>query len=223
MALAEARIVRHELTRRLGEVSIDFRNEGAVFGPWLPAEHGAWPSDVDATVDLTPVTGPEGPRLLSVFARTVDPTAADVRRRMLTHLGVLPIDLLDDAELRRRLPTPQRPTDVWLLVNAADRTDLSDPHVGALRGDAQESAAIDAWFDACVAGLPIDTAPTVARLSARVDELEVALADAQSDAARSERLALERLDELQAEYDVLRERLARTELDRTALDEANSP
>jgi hypothetical protein len=222
VALAEARIVRHELTRRLGEVSIDFRNEGAVFAPWLPVEHGAWPSDVDATIDLTPVTGPEGPRLLSVFARTVDPTAADVRRRMLTHLGVLPVDLLDDAELQRRLPTPQRPTDVWLLVNAADRTDLSDPRVGALRGDARESAAIDVWYDECVAGLPVDITPTVIRLTARIDELEVALADAQSEAARSERLALERLDELQTAYDVLRERLVRTELDRGALDEADT-
>jgi hypothetical protein len=220
VALAEARIVRHELDRRLGAVSIDLRNEGGVIGPWLPVEHGAWPSDVDATVDLSPVTGPDGPHLLSVFARTVDPTAADVRRRMLTHLGVLPVDLLDDDELQRRLPVPQRPTDVWLLVHAADRTDLSEPHIAAFHGDAREAAAIDAWFDEVVAGLPLEAAPTVTRLTARVDELEVALADAQSDAARSERLALDRLDELQSQCDVLRERLARTELDRNAAEPA---
>jgi hypothetical protein len=222
VASAEARIVRHELTRRLGEVGLDFRNDGGVIASWLPVEHGAWPGDVDATVDLTPVTRPGGPHLLSVFARTVDPTAADVRRRMLVHLGVLPVELLDDAELQRRLPTPQRPTDVWLLVNAADRTDLTDPHLGSLRGDLREAAAIDAWFDECVGAVPLDTAPTIARLSARVDELEVALAGAQSDAARSERLALERLDELETACDVLREQLLRTELDRGAAEQAHT-
>jgi hypothetical protein len=213
VALAEARIVRHELTRRLGEVSIDFRTEGSVVAPWMPAEHSAWPSDVDATLDLSPVAGPDGPHLLSVVARSVDPTAADVRRRTLTPLGVLTLGELDDDDLNERLPTPRRPTDIWLLVTAADHTDLSDPHLGSLRGDAEEAAAIDAWFEECVHGLAVDTAPTVARLSARVAELETALAGAQSDAARSERLALERLDELQTECDLLRERLTRTELD----------
>jgi hypothetical protein len=218
VALAEARVVRHELSRRLGEVNIDFRNDGGIIDPWLPAEHGAWPGDVDATIELSPVTGAEGPHLLAVFARTVDPTAADVRRRMLAHLGVLPIDHLDDDELHRRLPAPRRPTDVWLLARAAEVIDLSDRQLGSLRGDDEEAAAIDAWFDQCVAGLSIDTSPTVARLSARVDELETALTDAQSDAARSERLALDRLEELQSRYDVLRERLTRTELDRTELE-----
>lgn len=214
VASAEARVVRHELERRLGAVSLDLRTEGGPLAPWLPSEHAAWPGDVDATIDLTPVTGPDRPRLLSAFARTVDPTAADIRRRMLAHLGLLPVDTLDDAELDRRLPTPRRPTDLWLLLTAADGTDLSDPHLAALRGDPDEVAELDAWFDECAAGLPVDTAQTVTHLTARVRELEAALADAQSDAARSERLALDRLDELHAEHDVLRERLARTALDR---------
>ena len=214
VALAEARVIRHELARRLGEVSIDLRNDGATIDPWLPLEHAAWPGDVDATIDLTPVTGTQPPRLLALFARTVEPAAADVRWRMLHHLGILPVEQLDDAELERRLPRPQRPTDLWLVVRDATELDVTETRLDALRSaDSDETRAVDGWLDEVVAGLSIETGPMIARLTARVAELESALAEATSAAARSERLALDRIDELQAECDVLRERLARTELD----------
>ena len=213
VALAEARVVRRELERRLGAVTLDLRAVEPAPEPWRPVAHADWPAGVDATIDVGPVVGVEAPRLAALLGRTIDPGAADVRRRMLTHLGVLPVERLDDAALASLLPEPQRPTDVWLVIAGAGDTSGLDPAVRALGGDPDEMAAVDAWFESAVDGLVIDTGPAIERLTARVDALTIELAAAHDAAARSERLAVDRIDELQQECEVLRERLARAQLD----------
>lgn len=210
VALAEARVVRHELTRRLGEVALDFRTTGAASTPWIDRAHAAWPSDVDAVLDLDTIPRESG-ALTALFARTLDPDAVDVRRRMLRHLGILPAPVVDDAWLDEHLPTPRRPTDVWIAVHDAASVDLADAAVLAFGDDG--STAIDEWFDQFVGGLDADPSPTIERLSTRVAELERELAVVASEAARSERSALQRIDELIDECGALRERLRRTELD----------
>ncbi|MAT07126.1 MAG: hypothetical protein CL424_18995 [Acidimicrobiaceae bacterium] len=220
VALAEARVIRHELTRRLGEVSVDLRSRGSAIGPWEPVEHAAWPSDVDAAIDLDDGTGDSGLQLTTLFGRTLDPRAVEVRRRMLTHLGVLPIDRLDDDTLARRLPAPRRPTDVWILLRDAEQVEVADEALRALATDVDvdgtASSAVDAWIDRAVDGLGLDPAPTVARLQRQVDDLTAELAATADAARRAERLATERIDELSAECDALRERLERTRLDADA-------
>lgn len=210
VALAEARVIRHELARRLGDVAVDFRTTGTASTPWTDRSHAAWPSDVDAVLDLDTLPD-DGGALTVLYGRTLDPDAVDVRRRMLHHLGALPAPAVDDAWFDEHLPTPRRPTDVWITVHDADSVDVTDASIRAFGDDG--STVIDEWFDQFVGGLDVDPSPTIERLSARVAELEQELSVATSDAARSERAALDRIDELIDECAALRERLQRTELD----------
>ncbi len=216
VAEIEARVVRTELERRVGPVSLDLRTDGPRVGPWLPREHAAWPADVDATIDLADL-GSLAARLPALFARTVEPAAADVRSRMLHHLGVLPVDTtLTDELLDELLPAPARPTDLWLVVRSADDLATGDPSHRSLRDDGADVAGLDRWFDDTVAGLRIDVAPTVARLRAETAELRARLDAADDDRMRAERLATERIEHLTAERDSLRERLGRAQLDATS-------
>lgn len=215
VAEIEARVVRSELERRVGPVSLDLRTDGPAVGPWLPREHAAWPADVDATIDLADL-GELAARLPALFARTVDPTSADVRSRMLHHLGVLPVDTpLTDDLLAELLPAPARPTDLWLVVRAADELATDEPSHRPLRDGGSDAAGIDRWFDDTVAALPVDAEPTVARLRAEAAELRSRLAAAHDDGLRLERLATERIEHLTTERDSLRERLERAQLDGT--------
>lgn len=224
VAEMEARVVRAELERRLGPVTLDLRTEGPTTGPWLPREHAAWPSDVDATIELGGL-GDDAGHLVALFARTVDPLAADVRGRMLDHLGVLPVDTtLTDELLAELLPAPARPTDLWLVVRAASDLATGEPAHRMLRADADRDGdraeALDRWFDDTVAALPVDVAPTIGRLRAEVDELRARLDTARDAARRAERAATEQIEHLTAERDSLRERLDRAQLDRAELDPA---
>lgn len=215
MSEIEARVVRTELERRVGPVSLDLRTDGPTVGPWLPLEHAAWPADVDAVIDLADL-GSLAAQLPALFARTVEPVAADVRSRMLHHLSVLPVHTaLTDELLDELLPAPARPTDLWLVVRSADDLATGDPSHRFLRDDGADVTGLDRWFDDTVAGLRIDVAPTVARLRADNAELRARLAAADDDRMRAERLATERIEHLTAERDSLRERLGRAQLDAT--------
>ncbi len=216
VAEMEARVVRAELERRLGAVTFDLRTDGPTTGPWLPRAHAAWPADIDAMIELDDL-GDRAGHLVALFGRTVEPVAADVRSRMLHHLEVLPLgdtvltdDLLDDL-----LPSPARPTDVWLVVRSASNLATSEPAHQLLRADADggDTGALDHWFDDVVAGLPTDTTATVSRLRTEVDELRARLDAALDELTRSEREALERVEDLTTDRDSLRERLDRAQLD----------
>jgi hypothetical protein len=226
VATMEARVVRVELERRLGPVTLDLRTEGPTIGPWLPSEHAAWPGDVDATIDLGDL-GVNAAHLVALFGRTIEPVAADVRSRMLHHLGVLPVNAaLTDELLAEVLPPPARPTDLWLVVRASTNLATSEPAHRLLRddggGDANVDADVDAiqgivddWFDRAVAALPAAiTSASIARLRADLDDLRSRLAAATDELARNEREALDRFDDLATERDSLRERLDRSQLDR---------
>lgn len=217
VAVAEARVLEHELTHRLGPVTLDLRVDGGRLGPWRPLH---LPGDrVDAEIDPDAIWGGDLPPLTAVFARTVDPDAADVRRRMLTHLGALPIDVLDAAALERATELPLRPTDLWLLVNGARAVTVDDVAIAAMAGpDADAVRRLDAALDALAEQLrqlpdPSErTTSHVARLTATITALEGELAEARSAADRDRVEALHRIDELVAENRVLRERLQRAEL-----------
>ena len=225
VAEMEARVVRAELERRLGPVTLDLRTEGPTTGPWLPREHAAWPSDVDATIELGGL-GDDAGHLVALFARTVDPVAADVRGRMLHHLGVLPVDTaLTDHLLAELLPAPARPTDLWVVIRSAADLATGEPAHRLLRADADgdRAEALDRWFDDTVAALPVDVEPTIGRLRAEVDELRARLEAAHDETRRAEREATEQIEHLTAERDSLRERLDRAQLDRAELDPAGGP
>ncbi len=226
VATMEARIVRCELERRLGALSFDLRTEGEPVGPWLPWRHATWSTAVDATVELGEL-GDLADQLVSLFGRTVDPVAAEVRERMLEHLAILPIgdEPLTDERLAELLPRPARPTDVWLVVRSATTLATSEPAHRSLRvdADAEIVARIDRWLDAAAASVPDDAhGDTVTRLLNEVAELRGRLAQTADDVRRAERTALDRLADVTAERDILRERLDRTELDRPASPEPNS-
>ena len=111
----------------------------------MPREHAAWPADVDAVVDVADLVGPDAPPLTALFARTVAPESAEVRRRMLRHLGFIdgrPFDHAALAALDDLVPTP---TDLWLLVSSAPTVSVADPAIRALAiSDASQAAALDA-------------------------------------------------------------------------------
>jgi len=212
LATVEARVVRTEVERRLGAVSIDLRTDGPPIGPWHPLDHGAWPGSIDLTIDLADAPHP----LATLFARTIDPAAAAVRRRMLAHLSVLPgAGPISDDAVAGLLPAPAQPTDVWLVVEAAGAL-ADDDSIYAPLIDADDDlvAELDQWFDTCASELPAERRDAeIARLLAQVADLTRRLAEADSDARRSERDAAEHIDDLVAELAITRERLTRSTLD----------
>lgn len=219
VAVTEARVVRVELERRLGPVTLDLRCDESPVGPWLPRAHAAWPADVDATIDLTGL-GALAPTLVSLFPRTVDAGAAEVRRRMLDHLGALPStdEPLTDDLLASLLPAPARPTDLWLVVRSAATLATGDPAHRALRDHTDATVtALDHWFDQAVDGLaPDHRAVSIQHLQAEVADLRARLVAATDDLTRVEREALDRITDLETGKQILRERLDRADLDRTA-------
>ena len=209
-ALAEARVVRHELGRRLGPLTVDLRVAGDAVGPWAPLRHADWPSGVDAVIEPGELFGDDVPPLTVLFARTVEPPAADVRRRMLHHLGLLTGDRFDDAalaDLDRMSPTP---TDLWLIVTAADEVATGDRVIAGLAGTERDAAdaAFDRVVDRLTASGPIAAARdrAVTRLAGEVDQLRAEVR------ALREELARERADQI-ADVDDLGARQAAGRVD----------
>ena len=224
VAAAEARVVRCELERRLGPVTLDLRIDGDVVGSWRPIGHAAWPAGVDAQFGPDELWAGDVPPLTALFARTVEPAAATVRAAMLRHLGVVPPEpfVLDDACLERLDPARVRPTDLWLIATAASEVTVGDVAVRALAGDV-DTAALDAAFDRVVASLA--EAPAVeairhrqlAHLAAERDELRARLAALAAGVDRDEADANRRLDELERENARWRDRCERAELQRDSV------
>ncbi|NNE13165.1 MAG: hypothetical protein HKN41_13075, partial [Ilumatobacter sp.] len=129
VAEAEARVIATELERRLGELALDLRVSGEAIGPWRSAATAAWPGDVDVFVDDGALWADGAPALTALFGRTVDDGAAEVRARMLRHLGVVPSTpfVLDRERLEALDAWHVSPTDLWLVAAAADAVETGDP------------------------------------------------------------------------------------------------
>jgi len=216
IAEAEARVIEHELFRRLGDVTVDLRLDGDPVGRWLPIANAAWPTDVDAVIDPSMIWRDDLPPLTTLFARTVNPSAAAVRRRMLHHLALLPEPpfTLDASRFDELTTLHLRPTDLWIIAAAASSVDVEDPAVRALAGD-DSAERLDQAFDRAVDGLDTDRTEAIARLRAERDEARHLAAEQADGAARTSAELADRLDELESENRVLHERLERAELQRS--------
>ena len=217
VAEIEARVLRHELGRRLGPLVLDLRADGPALGSWQPLAHAGWPGSIDARVDADALWA--GGALTALAGRTFDPTAADVRARMLRHLGVIPTEPvpLDAARLAELESAHLRPTDLWLVAAAASVVATGDPSVDALATPPTDAAVgrLDALLDELVAGLA-DAVPTSATIAALTDEvaaLRARVAELEADARRSLVDTTARIDELAHERDVLLDRAERDRLD----------
>lgn len=215
IAEAEARVIRSELTRRLGTVVCDLRIDGAPLGEWTTRATAAWPADIDVEIDPDSLWGNGLPPLTALFGRTVDPTAADVRGRMLEHLGLggrpLDDDVLDGD-------IPWRPTDLWLLARRDGVAPGASPELASFDADDGTVEMLDTAFDVLTAAIraqvPAERAVNeIARLRARVSELEAEVGDAGSDADRREADAVRMIDDLKAENAILVERELRASID----------
>jgi hypothetical protein len=211
------------LNRRLDDVTLDLRATGPGQGPWQPIDHASWPSGADAVDDTGALWDTALPPLASLFARTVEPSAPDVRRRMLQHLGVMPSGeyTFDDDWFAELSALPVRPTDLWLLVTGASLVDVDRPDVSALAAAANGSAhhLLDAAFDALADRLVADGVSGVgtgAPARGAVVDLTQRLRAADLERRRSDIETVARLDDLQAEISALRERLERAEIDAAA-------
>lgn len=225
IAVAEARVVCNELQRRLGPLGFDLRSDGAAIGPWQPHATAAWPTDIDLELEAADLWRADQPALTALFGRTVAPAAAEVRERMLIHLGVIPLEPapLDDERLSELSALRLRPTDLWLVVRNACELRLADP---AVRGfsesvGSQACQLLDIEFDR-LAGLiersraevGAETSRPLERLVSERDDLSRRVAQLELDARRLAAEAEVAIAQLQAELGVMSERLERSELNR---------
>ena len=215
VARAEARVIRVELERRLGPVTLDLRIAGTALSPWEPIEHAAWPVGVDALLGATELWSEGMPPLTSLFGRTVEPSTAAVRSGMLRHLGLLPSEpfTFDDAHLADLDDARLRPTDLWVIVTAASNVTTSEPDISVLTG-VTDVTRLDAVFDRIAVDLAAEPAVAtirtrqLARLVSERDELRRRLAELEAEVARDR----ERYREVARELAVWRDRCERAEL-----------
>lgn len=222
VAEIEARVIHHELARRLGRVTLDLRIDGPRLGRWLPLEHAAWPTDIDAQLDGTELWSDRHPPLAGLLARTIAPDAAAARIEMLRHLRILPAEpfVLDDDLFEALDPARIRPTDLWLIARSASAVTVTDGAIATLT-DVGDPAALDDLFDASVEQLDIDPSAELARVVAERDDLAQRITELEAEAERERITTLDRFERLSGELDVWRQRAARAELGAT-LAEADS-
>jgi hypothetical protein len=222
VARAEARVLRFELERRLGPVTLDLRVAGTAVGLWDPIERAAWPVGVDAVLGATDLWSEGMPPLTSLFGRTVEPSTAAVRSGMLRHLGLLPSEpfTFDDAHLAGLDDARLRPTDLWVIVTAASHITTTDPAIRALTG-VTDDTVLDTVFDRVALDLAAEPAVAtirarqLARLVSERDELRRRLAELEAEVARDH----DGYREVERELAVWRDRCERAELlDGTATD-----
>jgi hypothetical protein len=216
VAEIEARVLAAELARRLGAVLLDLRTDGPALGRWQPLANAAWPTAIDALVDVGGLWSSSLP-LTALFARTVEPAAADVRSRMLAHLELVPAapTPLDAARLTELQTLSITPTDLWLAARAASAVSTGVAAVDALAApaDADGIAELDRVLDTLAAGVEVGGERTVQSLLQELAVLRTRVTDLEAAAARDARESADRFDELAHERTVLRERLVRAELD----------
>lgn len=219
VAEIEARVLVTELTRRLGPVLLDLRTDGQAIGRWQPLAHAAWPTSIDATVDAVDAATLWSASLpmTALFARTVEPTAAEVRARMLTHLGLVPAEPtpLDGARLEALRELSLAPTDLWLIARAAAGVDTGVTEIDALATPAGAAALaeLDRGLDTIAAAVTVAGERTVQSLQQELAALRSRVAEVEATAARDSREAADRFDALDHERTVLLERLERASLD----------
>lgn len=216
IATAEARVLTREFERRLGPIVLDLRVDGDPIDGWVDVATASWPTGIDVEIDAAELWATGLPPLTSLFGRTVDPAAAAVRRRMLGHLGLLP-STFDQATLDEVSSIPLRPTDLWLMLGAAERVDVDDPAIRAFTAatGAADQATLDAQFDRLVEPLAdFESTGSALQCSLAAEQAWRRRAGELTDElARSEVEAVARLDELAGEVRVLREQIERLELD----------
>lgn len=214
VAEAEARIVNTELERRLAEVVVDLRVHGDAIGPWGSLATAAWPGGVDVVVDDGSPWATDVPALTPLFGRTVSDEAAEVRVRMLRHLGVVPAEpfVFDAGRLADLEAWHVTPTDLWLIARASSSVDTGDPAIDALVGDV---GGLDDAFDSLATTISDAIgdagATSVRRLLAERDAARRGERAASDELRRMSVELADRLDRLAAENAVLRDRLERTE------------
>lgn len=220
LADAEGRVLDAELSRRLGPVSLDLRVDGPPVGRWGSLDHAAWPRDVAAVIDVGALYGEGVPPLTTLFGRTVEPAAAEVRRRMLIHLGIIPDTeyQLDDSTLAPLGAPSLTATDMWLLARSATRIAIDDPAIVALVSatSGPSQITLDHLFDRIAADVSpdIDAPATIAALTAECDDLRHDLDELQARLVYEQRQAADLGDDLRAQIEILRDRLDRAEIDR---------
>lgn len=216
VAEIDARVLATELARRLGPVLLDLRIEGSALGRWRSLANAAWPAAIDALVDADALWSSTVP-LTALFARTVEPAAAEVRLRMLAHLGLVPADpsVLDPTRLAELRTLSVTPTDLWLAARAASAVATGVVEVDALVTpvDAPGIAELDRALDAVTAGVTVGGDRTLQAVQRERDALRARVAELEAAAARDARESADRFDELAHERTVLRDRLERAELD----------
>jgi hypothetical protein len=216
VAEIEARVLVTELTRRLGPVLLDLRTDGPAIGRWQPLAHAAWPTAIDAVVDVAALWSSTLP-VTALFARTVEPAAAEVRARMLLHLGVVAAEPapLDHARLAMLEELTLTPTDLWLIARAAAgvHTGVADIDALAIPVSAAGVAELDGAFDAVASAVTVAGERTVQSLQQELSALRSRVAELEAAAARDSRESADRFDALEHERAVLHERLARAALD----------
>jgi hypothetical protein len=221
IAAAEARVLSLELSRRLGSIRLDLRIAGDACGPFQPVAHAAWPTGIDATIDASAIWSSATPHLTPLFGRTIEPAAAEVRTRMLRHIGIVPTApfTLDESMIASLLDTSIRPTDLWIVVQQADEVTLADDAIKSLAAapGSPEQTDLDQAFDRIAADVANQLgeaviARTIEELKADRRAIEADLAEIQEELERSKRESANQLFDLAAENIALRQRLARAEV-----------
>lgn len=200
---------------------LDLRIERGSSGPFQPLAHAAWPTGIDARIDPSALWSSETSHLTPLFGRTIEPIAAEVRTRMLRHIGVVPTTpyVLDEAMLEALLEPSIRPTDLWIIVREATDVAVGDIAIKsfAASSGSPEQTELDGVLDRAAGDvakqLEGDVTPrTIERLQADRRATDAELAALQDEFERSTRESVTRLDDLVAENLALRERLNRAEL-----------
>mgnify|MGYP002632480941 CR=1 FL=1 len=224
IAEAESRVVRNELERRLGLVGLDLRNDGPGIGAWLPLATAAWPDSIDIMLESADLWSDDRPPLTALFGRTVAPEAAEVRARMLEHLGVLPVEPapLDADRLAVLRSFALRPTDLWLVAQHATEVNVDEPAVSAFAESPGSHAcevlatAFDTLAEAVRSSHPErerSSAQQISRLIAERGDLHRQVTQLDLDRQRLTSEANDAIAQLRAELRVMSDRLERAELE----------
>jgi hypothetical protein len=134
-----------------------------------------------AVVDASDLDRSSG--LAALVPGMLDPVAVDVRRRMLVHLGIVPVGdfVLDDELLSSAVERlPLRAIDLHVLVSSASTITCRDLALHELRGDASTiagAALLDDWADAVLGAVPERRDARLASLTAEVRRLRHLLDD----------------------------------------------
>lgn len=216
VAEIEPRVLAYELARRLGPVSLDLRTDGDAIGRWLPLAHAAWPAAIDAQLDAAALWSSSVP-LTALITRTIEPAAAEVRARMLAHLGLIPADPapLGADRLAELAALSITPTDLWLVARAATAVDTGVAELDAVVTPVSSPgiAVLDAGIDALLAGTELPGAATVGRLQGELTALRARVTELEAEARRTAVETAGLIDDLVHERAVLRERLDRAQFD----------